>query len=185
MNLQGKMGFNQDPFISEPWRPGPSPDHMAFQLKAKLKAWGHMGRNLYLGSFFLSKPQASVLTSQRLNAAIGLESTREAEAGGDNVLGGLLELVYMTVGSGSAESGVRRADLQEGQTGLLQHRLRPLSTGRVFFFLCQGGLSSAFKAFQWIAQHSPRLSRMIFLTGSQPVVACNHIYKDIFPATRK
>ena len=40
----------------------------------------------------------------------------------------------MTVGSGSAESGVHRADLQEGQTGLLQHRLRPLSTGRVFFF---------------------------------------------------
>lgn len=90
----------------------------------------------------------------------------------------------MTVGSGSAESGVHRADLQEGQTGLLQHRLRPLSTGRVFFFfLCQGGLSSAFKAFQWTAQHSPRLSRMIFLTGSQLVVAFNHIYKHIFPAT--
>ena len=55
----------------------------------------------------------------------------------------------MTVGSGSAESGVHRADLQEGQTGLLQHRLRPLSTGRVFFFfplsgrpqLCFQGLS--------------------------------------------
>lgn len=182
------MGFNQDPFISKPWRPGPTPDHPAFQLKAKLKAWGHMGWNLYLGSFLLSKPQASVLTSQRLNAAIGLGSTREAEAGGDNVLGGLLELVYMTVGSGSAESGVHRADLQEGQIGLLQHRLRPLSTGRVcrvFFFLCQGGLSSAFKTFQWIAQHSPRLSRMIFLPGSQLVVAFNHIYKDIFSATRK
>ena len=89
------------------------------------------------------------------------------------------------MGSGSAESGVHSADLQEGETGLLQHRLRPLSTGRVFFFLCQGGLSSAFKAFQWTVQDSPRLSRVIFLTGSQLLVAFNHIYKNIFPATRR
>lgn len=60
-----------------------------------------MGRNLYLGSFLLSKPQASVLTSQRLNAAIGLGSTREAEAGGDNVLGDLLQ------GLGLHDCGVR------------------------------------------------------------------------------
>lgn len=85
------MGFNQDPFISEPWRPGPTRTTGLPQLKVKLKAWGHMGRSLYLGSFLLSKPQASVLTSQRLNAAISLGSTREAEAGGDNVLGGLLQ----------------------------------------------------------------------------------------------
>ena len=51
------------------------------------------------------------------------------------------------------------------------------------YFSCQGGLSSALKAFQWTAQGPPRLSRMIFLTGSQLRVAFNHIYRNTFPAT--
>lgn len=86
------------------------------------------------------------------------------------------------------------AQLSLGSTGQTSRkdRLDFSSTGsgrcpqvEFFFFLCQGGLSSAFKAFQWTVQDSPRLSRMIFLTGSQLLVAFNHIYKNIFPATRR
>lgn len=66
------MGVNQDPFISEPWRPGPTPTTWPSAVKGKAQSLGSHGPESLSGVlvFLLSKPQASGLSSQRLSAAI-------------------------------------------------------------------------------------------------------------------
>lgn len=66
------MGVIQDPFISEPWRPGPTPTTWPSAVKGQAQSLGSHGPESLSGVlvFLLSKPQASALTSQRLSAAM-------------------------------------------------------------------------------------------------------------------